>query len=42
MAAGKEEREFDGKRYLFERAITADFALLQAYQADPFGNLTYR
>jgi len=42
VAKGKEERVFDGKRYLFERAITADFALLQAYQADPAGNLTYR
>ncbi|HVN85572.1 MAG TPA: 3-oxoacid CoA-transferase subunit A [Candidatus Binatia bacterium] len=42
MAEGKEERVFDGKRYLFERAIRADFALLQAHQADPAGNLTYR
>lgn len=41
-ALGKEERVFDGKRYIFERALTADFALLQAYQADEFGNLTYR
>ena len=42
IAAGKEERVFDGKRYVFEHALTADFALLQAYQADPVGNLTYR
>ena len=42
IAAGKEERVFDGKRYLFERALTADFALIQAFQADPAGNLTYR
>jgi 3-oxoacid CoA-transferase len=42
IAKGKEERVFDGKRYIFERAIRADFALLQAYQADPVGNLTYR
>ena len=42
VAAGKEERVFDGTRYVFERAITADFALLQAYQADAVGNLTYR
>ncbi|MBI1814987.1 MAG: 3-oxoacid CoA-transferase subunit A [Deltaproteobacteria bacterium] len=42
MADGKEERVFNGKRYLFERALTADFALLQAYQADAAGNLTYR
>jgi 3-oxoacid CoA-transferase len=42
IAAGKEERVFDGKRYIFEPALRADFALLQAYQADPAGNLTYR
>jgi 3-oxoacid CoA-transferase len=42
IAAGKEERVFDGKRHLFERAIRADFALLQAQQADHAGNLTYR
>ena len=42
IAIGKEERVFDGKPYIFERAITADFALLQGYQADPAGNLTYR
>src|SRR5262245_11698692 len=35
---GKEVREFDGKRYLFERAIKADFALIAAQQADPVGN----
>ncbi|HXQ22089.1 MAG TPA: 3-oxoacid CoA-transferase subunit A [Candidatus Acidoferrales bacterium] len=42
VADGKEERIFDGKRYIFERALSADFALLQAHQADPAGNLTYR
>jgi len=42
VARGKEERVFDGKPYLFERAIRADFALLQAAKADPVGNLTYR
>jgi len=42
IADGKEERVFHGKRYLFEQALTADFALLQAHQADPVGNLTYR
>src|SRR5262245_25410204 len=41
-ADGKEVREFDGRSYVFERAIRADFALLQASQADPAGNLTYR
>jgi 3-oxoacid CoA-transferase len=39
---GKEVREFGGKKYLFERAIRADFALVCAQQADPAGNLTYR
>src|SRR5262249_44159698 len=34
--------EFDGRQYVFERAIHADFALLQAYQGDAAGNLTYR
>jgi 3-oxoacid CoA-transferase len=42
MAKGKEEREFDGKRYLFERAIRTDFALVKAHQADGAGNLVYR
>jgi 3-oxoacid CoA-transferase len=42
VAEGKEVREIDGRQYVFERAIRADFALLQAYQADPVGNLTYR
>ncbi|MBI3782658.1 MAG: 3-oxoacid CoA-transferase subunit A [Deltaproteobacteria bacterium] len=42
IARGKEERVFDGKRFIFERALRADFALLQAHQADPIGNLTYR
>jgi 3-oxoacid CoA-transferase len=41
-ADGKEVREFDGRPHVFERAIRADFALLQAYQADAAGNLTYR
>jgi len=41
-AEGKEVREFDGRPHVFERAIRADFALLQAYQADADGNLTYR
>ena len=42
VAEGKDVREFDGRPFVFERAITADFALLQAHQADPAGNLTYR
>lgn len=39
---GKEVREFDGRKHLFERAITADYAFVCAQQADPAGNLTYR
>ncbi len=42
VGEGKEVREFDGRPFLFERAIRADFALLAAQQADPVGNLTYR
>jgi 3-oxoacid CoA-transferase subunit A len=42
IAEGKETREFDGKHYLLERALTADFALVKAWKADPFGNLVFR
>ena len=41
-ANGKEIRELNGRAYLFETALRADFALLQAHQADTAGNLTYR
>lgn len=41
-AVDKEVREFDGRPFVFERALRADFALLQAHQADEAGNLTYR
>jgi 3-oxoacid CoA-transferase len=39
---GKEVREIDGRRYLFERALTADFSLVRAHAADPAGNLVFR
>src|SRR5690242_20729910 len=42
VAEGKEEREFDGRRYLLERALTADFALVKAWRGDRLGNLVYR
>jgi 3-oxoacid CoA-transferase subunit A len=42
IAEGKEVREFDGVSYLLETAITADFALVKAWKADPLGNLVYR
>ena len=41
-AAGKEERVFDGRRFLFERAIRGDVALVRAERGDRHGNLTYR
>jgi 3-oxoacid CoA-transferase A subunit len=42
IAEGKEISEFDGRPYLLERAITSDFALVKAHQADRMGNLVYR
>lgn len=42
VAEGKEEREFDGRRYLMERGLRADFALIKAQRGDRWGNLTYR
>ena len=38
----KEQREFDGRQYVMERAITGDFAIVKAWKADRFGNLIYR
>lgn len=42
LAGGKEEREFDGRTYVMEKAIQGDVALVEAWQADRWGNLTYR
>lgn len=42
IAEGKEERTFDGKRYLMETALKADFALVKAWRGDRLGNLVYR
>lgn len=42
MAEGKEERAFDGRAYLMERALAADVALIEAWRADRWGNLSYR
>jgi 3-oxoadipate CoA-transferase alpha subunit len=39
---GKEIKEHEGQRYLLEYALRADFALIWAHKADPFGNLVYR
>ncbi len=41
VAEGKEHREFDGRTYVMERALTADYALVKAQQGDRFGNLVY-
>ncbi len=42
VADGKEAREFDGKMYLMERWLRADFALIKAWKGDRMGNLIYR
>jgi 3-oxoacid CoA-transferase subunit A len=42
VAEGKESREFDGKMYLMERWLRADFALIKAWKGDRMGNLIYR
>lgn len=41
IAEGREVRIFNGKEYLLETALTADFSLVRAMQADKFGNLIY-
>lgn len=42
VAEGKETREFDGKSYLLESWLRADFALIKAWKGDTQGNLVYR
>jgi 3-oxoacid CoA-transferase subunit A len=42
VAEGKEVRDFDGKRYVMERWLRADFALVKAWKGDHAGNLVYR
>jgi 3-oxoadipate CoA-transferase alpha subunit len=42
LGEGKEVREFNGRMYLLEHAIRADVALVEAWQADRWGNLTYK
>jgi 3-oxoacid CoA-transferase subunit A len=42
VAEGKETREFDGRVYLMERWLRADFALVKAWRGDRTGNLVYR
>lgn len=42
VAAGKDQRQFNGRDYILEEAITGDFAIIKAWKADKFGNLVYR
>jgi len=42
VAEGKEVREFDGRRFVLERALIGDFALVKAWKADRLGNLVYK
>lgn len=42
LEQGKEVREFDGRRYVMERALKGDVALIEAWEADRWGNLVYR
>jgi len=42
IAEGKETREFDGRMYVMERAIQAEFALIKAWKGDKWGNLVFR
>ena len=42
VAEGKEERVFNGKKYIMEEALTADFAFIKAWKGDTHGNLIFR
>ncbi|WP_370601576.1 CoA transferase subunit A [Pseudomonas nitroreducens] len=42
VAEGKEVREFEGRHYVMERAITGDFAIVKGWKADHYGNVIYR
>src|SRR5580765_1548286 len=42
VAENKEAREFDGRQYIMERALRADFAFVKAWKGDKWGNLVYR
>src|SRR5256885_3180730 len=42
VAEGKETRAIDGRTYVLERPLTADFAFVKAWKGDPVGNLVYR
>ncbi|MFN8286037.1 MAG: CoA transferase subunit A [Chitinophagales bacterium] len=42
VADGKEVREFDGKMYILEKWLRADFAIVKAWKGDTLGNLVYK
>jgi 3-oxoacid CoA-transferase subunit A len=42
VALGKEIRAFDGKSYLMEKGLTADFSFVKAWKGDAMGNLIYK
>jgi 3-oxoacid CoA-transferase subunit A len=42
VAENKEHREFDGRMYVMEHALKADFAFIRAWKGDKWGNLVYR
>jgi 3-oxoadipate CoA-transferase alpha subunit len=42
LAAGKEEREIKGRKYILEEALHGDVALVEAWEADRWGNLTFK
>ncbi len=42
VAEGKEEREFNGRKYILEEAFHADFAFVKAWKGDAAGNLIYK
>lgn len=42
VAEGKETREIDGRNFVFEKPLHADFAFVKAYKADAMGNLVFR
>ena len=42
VAEGKETREFNGRKYILERALRGDFGFVKAWKGDRWGNLVYR
>jgi 3-oxoacid CoA-transferase A subunit len=42
VADGKDVREFDGRKYVLERSLRADFGIVKAWRGDALGNLVFR